>query len=178
VVIFGVMGCVFAGVSLHLFAHMTDIGIDPIRASFVLSLMAGLALASKPAFGALVDRLDARVSVMVSLIAQTAGMGLLLIADDYPGLVVAAAAFGFGYGGMVPLRNALTVSGFGTRSFGEESGAMRTAMAPLSMGGMPLAGWIFDAYGSYAAAFTAFAALYLVAIAAVWLLRFAPVANR
>jgi len=178
VVIFGVMGCVFAGVSLHLFAHMTDIGIDPIRASFVLSLMAGLALASKPAFGALVDRLDARVSVMVSLIAQTAGMGLLLIADDYPGLVVAAAAFGFGYGGMVPLRNALTVIGFGTRSFGEVSGAMRTAMAPLSMGGMPLAGWIFDAYGSYAAAFTAFAALYLVAIAAVWLLRFAPVANR
>jgi MFS family permease len=172
VVIFGVMGCVFAGVSLHLFAHMTDLGIDPIRAAFVLSLMAGLALASKPAFGALVDRLDARVSVMVSLVAQAIGMGLLLVAESYQGLLVAATAFGFGYGGMVPLRNALTAIAFGTRSFGEVSGAMRTAMAPLSMGGMPLAGWIFDLYGSYAAAFTAFLALYVLAIASVWLLRF------
>jgi hypothetical protein len=84
VAIFGVMGCVFSGVCLHLFAHMTDIGIDPIRAAFVLSLMAGMALASKPMFGALVDRLDARVSVLVSLTMQAAGM-VPLAEETYAG---------------------------------------------------------------------------------------------
>jgi MFS family permease len=172
VVIFGVMGCVFSGVSLHLFAHLTDVGIEPIQASFVLSLMAALALVSKPAFGALVDRLDARVSVVVSLAAQLVGVWLLLAADTYLALAVAAAAFGFGYGGMVPLRNALTAIGFGRLSFAEITGASRTAMAPLTLGGMPLAGWIFDVYGSYNAAFVTFMAMFAAALLAVLLLRF------
>jgi MFS family permease len=172
VVIFGVMGCVFSGVSLHLFAHLTDVGIEPIQASFVLSLMAALALISKPAFGALVDRLDARISVVVSLAAQLIGVWLLLTASTYLALAVAAAAFGFGYGGMVPLRNALTAIGFGRLSFAEITGASRTAMAPLTLGGMPLAGWIFDVYGSYSAAFVTFMAMFALALLAVLLLRF------
>lgn len=171
VVIFGVMGCVFSGVSLHLFAHLTDVGIDPIQASFVLSLMAGLALLSKPVFGALVDRFDARVSVVVSLSAQLAGVWLLLLAEGYGASALAAAAFGFGYGGMVPLRNALTAIGFGARSFAEITGATRTAMAPLTLGGMPLAGWIFDVYGSYSAAFLTFIFMFGAALLAVLLLR-------
>jgi len=171
VITFGVMGCVFSGVSLHFFAHMTDLGITPLRASFVLSVMAALAFASKPVFGALVDRMDARVSVGVSLVTQLAGVALLLVAEREWGFLAAAVAFGFGYGGMVPLRNALTAIGFSTAAFGEISGAMRTAMAPLTMGGMPLAGWIFDISGSYAAAFWAFLGLYVVALAALGLWR-------
>jgi MFS family permease len=171
VLMFGVMGCVFSGVSLHLFAHLTDLGVAPLSASFVLSVMAALALGSKPVFGWLVDRLDARVSVAVSLGSQSAGIALLLVAQDYPMLLAAATLFGFGYGGMVPLRNALTAIGFGTAAFGEISGAMRTAMAPLTMGGMPLAGWIFDVSGSYLTAFQVFLALYAVAIGAIGLLR-------
>lgn len=174
VVIFGVMGCIFSGVSLHLFAHITDIGVDPLRAAFVLSVMAALALVSKPVFGWLVDKLDARVSVVVSLVAQLLGVGMLLFADSFALVLLAAAAFGFGFGGMVPLRNALTVIGFGPLSFGEVTGAMRTAMAPLALGGMPLAGWIYDAFGSYNAAFVSFVMLYVAALLAVLLLRLEP----
>ncbi|MDZ7669062.1 MAG: MFS transporter [Gammaproteobacteria bacterium] len=171
VVIFGVMGCVFSGVTLHLFAHMTDIGVDPLQASLVLSLMAAMALLSKPIFGMLVDRVDPRISVVVSLLAQLAGIGLLLTAAAYPALVLAGLAFGFGYGGMVPLRNALTAIGFGALSFAEITGAARTAMAPLTMGGMPLAGWIHDVYGNYSAAFMTFMILFGAALVAVLLLR-------
>lgn len=171
VVMFGVMGCVFSGVSLHFFAHMTDLGIAPLRASFVLSLMAALAFASKPVFGALVDRLDPRVSVGVCLVSQIVGVALLLVARSEWQFIGAAAAFGFGYGGMVPLRNALTAIGFSTAAFGEISGAMRTAMAPLTMGGMPLAGWIFDVSGSYAAAFWVFLGMYVLALGALGMWR-------
>jgi MFS family permease len=171
VVMFGVMGCVFSGVSLHFFAHMTDLGVAPLRASFVLSVMAALALASKPVFGMLVDRLDARVSVGVCLVSQLVGVALLLVAESEWQFLIAAIAFGFGYGGMVPLRSALTAIGFSTAAFGEISGAMRTAMAPLTMGGMPLAGWIFDVSGSYAAAFWAFLGLYVLALGALGLWR-------
>ncbi len=171
VLIFGLMGAVFSGMSLHLFAHITDGGIDPIRASFALSLMAGLAFASKPVFGWLVDKLDARVSVLLSLLTQLLGLVIFLFGSSYLLLLLAASAFGFGYGGMVPLRSALTAIGFGPLSFGEVSGAMRMAMAPFSMGAMPLAGWIYDVYGSYQAAFITFIGLYLLALLAVLLLR-------
>jgi MFS family permease len=171
VVMFGVMGCVFSGVSLHFFAHMTDLGIAPLRASFVLSVMAALAFASKPVFGALVDRLDPRVSVGVCLVSQLVGVALLLVARSEWQFIGAAVAFGFGYGGMVPLRNALTAIGFSTAAFGEISGAMRTAMAPLTMGGMPLAGWIFDVSGSYAAAFWVFLGMYVLALGALGMWR-------
>jgi MFS family permease len=178
VIMFGVMGCVFSGVSLHFFAHMTDLGVAPLRASFILSVMAALAFASKPVFGALVDRLDARVSVGLCLICQLAGVALLLLAEVEWQFLIAAIAFGFGYGGMVPLRNALTAIGFSITAFGEISGAMRTAMAPLTMGGMPLAGWIFDVSGSYAAAFWTFLGLYVAALAALALWRLEPAEPR
>ncbi len=172
VIIFGTMGCIFSGVTLHLFPHTTDLGIDSIRASFIVSAMALMALISKPLFGWLVDHFDPRISVAVALLTQTGGVALLLFGATYPAILLAAAAFGTGYGGMVPLRNALTAITFGRQSFGEVSGAMRTSMAPLTMSGMPLAGWIFDTTGSYAVAFTVFIGLYLVAIAAIALLRF------
>jgi MFS family permease len=171
VLIFGLMGCNFSAVSVHLYAHLTDIGIADVRAALVLSAMATLALVSKPLFGRLVDAFDVRVSVAISLAAQIAGIALLLVLDAFWPLLLAVAVFGTGYGGMVPLRNALTARAFGRFSFGEVGGAGRAAMAPLVMVGMPLAGWIFDNYHSYDVAFALLLALYGIACLGILLLR-------
>ncbi len=170
VLIFGLMGCNFSAISLHLFAHLTDIGIEPEPASLILSAMATLAIVSKPIFGRLLDAFDARVSVAISLGAQIVGIAFLLTLDGFWGLMIALVIFGTGYGGMVPLRNALTARHFGRLSFGEVAGAGRAAMAPLTMLGMPFAGWIFDVYQSYEIAFTVFLALYVVACLGILLL--------
>jgi len=170
VLVFGLMGCNFSAISVHLFAHLTDIGIDPVRASLVLSVMAVLAALSKPAFGWLVDAADLRTAVGVALGAQIVGLALILVVDDFWRLLAAVVVFGFGYGGMVPLRNSATARSFGRSSFGEISGANRAAMAPFALIGMPLAGWIFDTYQSYEIAFEIFLGLYLVAALGVLLL--------
>ncbi len=171
VLIFGLMGCNFSAISLHLFAHLTDIGIEAAPASIILSAMATLAVVSKPVFGRLLDRFDSRISVAISLSAQILGIALLLTLSSYWALLGALVIFGAGYGGMVPLRNALTAQHFGRLSFGEVAGAGRAASAPLSMLGMPFAGWIFDRYQSYEIAFSVFLALYVVACLGMLMLR-------
>lgn len=171
VLIFGLMGCNFSAISLHLFAHLTDIGIEAAPASIILSAMATLAVVSKPVFGRLLDRFDSRISVAISLGAQILGITLLLTLSSYWALLGALVIFGAGYGGMVPLRNALTAQHFGRLSFGEVAGAGRAASAPLSMLGMPFAGWIFDNYESYEIAFSVFLGLYVVACLGILMLR-------
>lgn len=171
VLIFGLMGCNFSAISLHLFAHLTDIGIEAAPASIILSAMATLAVVSKPVFGRLLDRFDSRISVAISLSAQILGIALLLTLSSYWALLGALVIFGAGYGGMVPLRNALTAQHFGRLSFGEVAGAGRAASAPLGMLGMPFAGWIFDRYQSYEIAFSVFLALYVVACLGMLMLR-------
>jgi MFS family permease len=162
--IFGTMTGLFQGVSIHLFPHMTDIGISVEKTAIALSLMAAFAMLSKPVFGWMVDHASPLLSVTVSLLSQVSAMLLLLLSHHYIVILFAISFFGFGYGGMNPLRNGLLAMVFGRKSFGEIAGLLRTAMLPLGIVGMPLAGWIFDTYQSYDRAFIAFAILYLVCL--------------
>jgi nitrate/nitrite transporter NarK len=52
---------------------------------------------------------------------------------------------------------------FGRERFGKALGALRPAMFPIQIIGVPLAGWIFDRTGSYAPAFTTFLVFYAMA---------------
>ena len=63
----------------------------------------------------------------------------------------------------MPLQGALVGRMFGRERFGIALGAMRPAMFPLQIIGVPLAGWIFDTTGSYDIAFEIFLGLYLLA---------------
>lgn len=169
--VFGIMLGTFGGTSTHLFAHMSDIGVSPGAAATVLSAMALLALLAKPFFGWMIDRFDPRLAVAVSVLCQAAALGLLLFFKDYAVLLGAALLFGLGYGGMVPLRNAITALAFGRMSFGSISGALRPVQLPLVVASIPFAGWVFDTFGNYDLAFAIFCGLQVLSAAAILLLR-------
>lgn len=165
--VFGTMSALFQATSTHLYAHLTDIGISPRTTAVMLSLMALTALFAKPIYGLIADRASPRAGVVLALSLQLFTMLGLLASDEPWVLACALTAFGLGYGGMNPLRNAMVALAFGRTSFGRAAGLLRPAMLPLTMAGIPFAGWIYDSTGSYQAAFVTFAVLYVAAFAGV-----------
>ena len=99
----------------------------------------------------------------LSIAMQAAGLGIILLAPGQLGLLGAAALFGLGYRGVLPLWGVLIGVTFGREVFGRVMGAMGPLLIPFQMLGVPFATWIYDRNGSYDAAFGSFIGLYVVA---------------
>jgi MFS family permease len=152
-----------SAILVHLVPYADDLGIPSYRAAWVLSISAGTGVLGKIVFGWLFDRFDARIAVWFSFGMQLAGLLLLMRAHDYAGLVLAALVFGFGMGGVIPLHASAAGAAFGRLSFGKVAGLLRPVQVPITALGVPLAGWIYDATGSYESAFHLFAGVYVAA---------------
>ena len=72
--------------------------------------------------------------------------------------------FGIGYGGNNTLRASVIRESFGRGNFGAIHGFVLGIIALGSIAGPPLAGWVFDSWGSYQPIWLAFAGLAVVAI--------------
>lgn len=171
---FSLSFCSVSAVLIHLVPHATDLGIEPVRAAWLLSTCAGAGVLGKVVFGRLVDRVDPRVAVWISFGTQLAGLVWIAFAAGEAALFAGAAIFGLGMGGMVPLQGTLTGLAFGRLSYGKVAGLMRPFQVPIHATGIPFAGWIFDRTGSYDTAFAVFACAYLLALATITLFRPGP----
>jgi len=168
---FGLGMFALSGILIHMVPYVTDQGIGDFAAGAILSVAAGCGIAGKFVFGSLADRFDGRLAVWISLTTQLAGLLLLRVATEPAPLIVAAAVFGLGMGGMVPLSATLTGQSFGRLSFGKALGLLRPFQVPLNAAGPWLGGVIFDVTGSYAWAFWIYGGAIVVAAGAISLLR-------
>ncbi len=171
---FGLSFATMSAILVHLVPHADDLGFPPYAAARLLSCAAGAGLLGKLLFGRLADRVDPRVAIVGSFGTQLVGLLLLMQGAAYPALVVGALVFGLGMGGTIPLQGAVTGAAFGRLSFGKVVGLLRPMQLPLHALGIPLAGWIYDATGSYDAAFWIFAACYATACGVMLALRIGP----
>ncbi|MEE4281906.1 MAG: MFS transporter, partial [Pseudomonadales bacterium] len=161
--IFGSMVCVFTAVMLHLFGHLLDLGLSTDNAALVLSATALFAALGKPVVGFLSDFLGARITIWIALISQALALLMFTQADTFALCLVAAAMYGFGYSGMSPLRTFAVSTSVGSASFALATGVLRWVELPFILSASPLAGFIYDATGTYNGAFFILAALMLVA---------------
>lgn len=169
--IFGVMGCVFSVVMLHLFAHLTDIGLSSGDAALILSTVALFASISKPAVGWLADTFGSRISICLSLTSQALALFLFTQATTFESGLVAAALHGFGYSGLALLRTFAMSTSIGSRSLGLAYGVGKWIELPFVLSASPLAGLIYDLTGSYNVAFTTLAVFLTVACGGTLLLK-------
>lgn len=163
--------CSNSAILTHIIAHATDLGFAPFRAAFSLSAIAAMGVLGKVVFGWIGDRLSGRGALWLAIGLQTTGTTVLLRVESYPGLITAAAVFGLGMGGMMPLWGTLIGACFGRRSFGRVMGLMSPMLLPIQILGVPFAGYVFDRFGSYDLAFTVFISMYVSAMLILALLR-------
>lgn len=163
--------CCSGALLTHIVPLATDLGFSPTAASLVISSIAGLGLFGKVLFGWISDRVDKRAAAWLAIALQICGVSFILRVESYPELLAGGSIFGLGMGGMLPIWGTLIGACFGRRSFGRVMGLMGPFMLPIQSVGVPLAGLIFDRFGSYRPAFLLFIGLYILAMAAIALLR-------
>ena len=137
----------------HLVAFCSDLGISRSVSALMLSVLLGTAFLSRQIWGAISDRIGGLATVLIGSAWQTAAMTSLLLTQTEVGLFTAAAAFGFGFSGIIPayvlaLRELFPAA--------EASWRIPTLLL-FSGGGMAAGGWLagllYDHFGYYAPAF-------------------------
>lgn len=163
----GLLFCCMSATLTHMVPRLLDAGYSLKQASLMLSLAAGFGISGKLVVGWLADHWSGRNTFWLAASSQALGQ-LGMFYPDSPWLfALGAASFGFGFGGVVPMQGALIGQLFGRERFGRVMGLMRPGMLPVQVLGVPAAGAIFDATGSYDLAFSLALGLYLIAALAV-----------
>lgn len=151
----------------QLIAHLTGLGLSLAVASLALSVLAGMGMAGKVAFGLLGERLTARRALMVCFAGQAGALLLFPHAGLAPVLWVAMPLYGFFLGGFGALFQLVVQETFGLRRYGSLAGLINlTTLVSFSTGPL-LAGLSYDLTGSYTLAFLAVAGMMTVAIVAL-----------
>ncbi len=151
----------------HVIALCSDLGMLPTRGALVLSVMLGSAFISRLFWGWLSDTVGGLNTVLAGSLAQAVAMVGFILTQNEAGLFAIAAAFGFGFSGIIPAYVVVLRDLFPA---GEGSWRIPvwffSNIVGMALGGW-LAGYVYDALGSYAPAFMIGVVLNLANIAVI-----------
>ena len=138
---------------VHIVAYCGDLGYGAARGAEMLSLMLGFGIVSRIGSGFLADRIGGIRTLLLGSILQGAALLFYLFFDSLGSLYIISAMFGLFQGGIVPsyaiiVREAMPASQAATRV----GIVIFASVFGMSFGGW-ISGVIFDATGSYNAAF-------------------------
>ena len=150
----GIACCVAMSMpQVHIVAYCGDLGYGVARGAEMLSLMLGFGIISRIGSGFLADRIGGIRTLLIGSIAQGVALLFYLFFDSLTSLYLISAMFGLFQGGIVPsyaiiVRETMPASEAATRV----GIVIFATVFGMSFGGW-VSGVIFDATGSYAAAF-------------------------
>jgi sugar phosphate permease len=153
---FGIANVGIAGLNLHIFSYVTDIGYSPLTAASFMSTIALTQLGSTLVWGMLADRFDVRRVSSVQFVIQ--GVGLVVALSSFDILLVYAGFFLYGTGlaGSFVLREVIWANFFGRVSLGTVRGLSLFFSHLFAASGAPFFGFLHDRMGSYNLSFTIF----------------------
>jgi MFS family permease len=168
-IFFATFVVVFAssGFVLHVVAFLSDRGLSHTRAADVWGAALGLSIAARIFFGFLSERYQKRFFLFgANLVRMSCSVLLVLFALGYVSRTVGSLQVIFLYGlpmGCIAVVSPLLISEtFGVKSFGKLMGLIGI---PYTIGmalGQVSGGYLFDTTGNYNAAYSIFAAAFLM----------------
>lgn len=150
----GVACCVAMSMpQVHIVAYCADLGYGMARGAEMLALMLGAGMISRVTFGFVADRIGGLRTLLLSSILQGIALAFYLFFDGLASLYAISIMFGLFQGGIVPsyamiVRETMPPEGAGVRV----GVIIFATVIGMSLGGW-ISGLIFDATGSYSAAF-------------------------
>jgi sugar phosphate permease len=142
---------VVSSVLTHIMPYLGSIGISRSSASFITSVMPFASISGRLGFGWFGDKFEKKRVVVTSLIFTILGFVLLILVDITGKwmLVPFIIIFGLGWGGPVPLALGLLQQHFGRFRLGTVVGLCTGVIMLGNIFGPPMAGWVYDRFGSY-----------------------------
>ncbi len=138
---------------VHLVSYCSDLGISAARGAEMMTLMLASGIVSRLLCGWISDHIGGLRTLLLGAVLQGIALTLFLPYQGVLTLYLVSALFGLFQGGLVPSYALIARRYFDPREVGVRTGAVLMA----TCFGMALGGWmpgkIFDATGSYRAAF-------------------------
>lgn len=160
--------CGFAGflVATHLVPFSTDVGMDPMQAATVLSLLGAFSVVGTLGINAMSDRIGCKIPLAAVYFSRFLIFPLLvssLASNNYLFIYIFAIIMGLGQLATFPLASVITREIYGQQSMGIILGTILLAHQIGAAIGVYLGGAMFDATGTYDGAFLIAAGLGLIA---------------
>jgi MFS family permease len=162
----------------HFMPHTLEHGFTEIQASMALGLMGAMNVVGTIASGWICDRFGRCGPLATFYVVRGLSLLLLPYVWTVPALQLWAVIFGLNYFSTVPPTTTLTANIFGRHSLGELSGWIFFVHQVGAALGAALAGWVFEAAGSYTTAFISAAVVAFVGGALTLFIREEPVGSR
>lgn len=160
---------ILSAVITHVMPYLATIGVTRAKSSLIASAIPLASIGGRLGLGWLGDKVNKKW-VMAGAFAMTCG-GLLCFGfaslENIWLLVPFLILFGIGYGGNNTLRASMLREFFGRSNFGAIHGFTIGVMALGTIAGPPLAGHVYDNWGSYQVIWFVFAGLAVAALLAV-----------
>ncbi len=156
VVTFGIASVGIAGLNLHLFSYVTDIGHSPLIAASFMSTIALTQLGSTLIWGMLADRFDIKKVSCVQFLIQGTGLVIAISNTQVQHLYLGFFLYGTGLAGSFVLREVIWANFFGRTSLGTVRGLSLFFSNLFAASGAPFFGFLHDRMGSYTVSFTIF----------------------
>jgi MFS family permease len=154
--------------------NLNDLGFPVATAALALSIIGFGSGVGKFIFGWLCDRTSLKLAGAFGMLLQTAGVVVMLgVTPGSPDVAIwtYSLLLGLGAGSWLPIVSMLTSDSFGLAYYGSIFGLISLLLNIGTAAGPLAAGVMFDAMGSYHAAFILCAALCAVATPTVMLVR-------
>ena len=134
---------------MHIFPHVIDMGFSSTSGARILSTVGAASILGRFVMGGTADRIGTKVVLVICFMCLSIGLLWLQVSSRLWMLVLFAFLHGFAHGGFFAIVAPITAEYFGTRSHGELFGIVTFASTSGAAAGPVLAGFMFDAAGSY-----------------------------
>ncbi|WP_179045297.1 MFS transporter [Sphingobium lactosutens] len=144
------LSCAGLVIVTHIVALATDRGIDLGSASLLLSAFGLAGIVGAPLFGWVADRIGGgRTFALIALLQILPWFGLMAAGNSLPLLLASAFTIGMCSNAILTLFGATMGSWLGSANVGLGMGLCYMLQIPFMFGAGPLAGAMFDHFGSY-----------------------------
>ena len=140
-------------VSVHVVPFARDRGLGLAAASLALTAYGLGAVTGRLAAGAVSDRLGAHTTLRIGFVLQLTALGSLLWVPSREALMLALAVFGAGFAASDTMVTRVIPDVFGLRAIGAIMGVLTLGWRCGAAIGPAVAGFVYDATGSYAIPF-------------------------
>jgi MFS family permease len=140
-----------SALTTHIMPFLQTIDLSRMRAGLVVSAYPLISIVGRIGFGWMGDRVGRKVMILIGYILM--GIGYFCLASTFKAgtwlLIPFLIFFSTGYGGSMALRASLVRDYFGRTKFGSIFGLIMGISMLGAIMGAPLAGWVYDNWGSY-----------------------------
>ncbi len=156
--------------TIHIVPYLGSLGMNSTTAALSVTIFSAVALGIRLLYGFLADVIAKKYLMVISCGISAIALVMLSALDgkSFAAMVVFSVVYAFGVAGSSALRVPILRDYFGAGNFGTVFGWISVFTVIGGVTGAPIAGWVFDARGTYFPIWLVFAGL--CALAVVFLL--------